>query len=117
MPKEADLDDTELARRIAGELSERQAEEIVLLDISAISGFADFFVLATANSPRQFEALAQAVEDADPSMHPRREGTPHSGWQLFDFGNVIVHIFGRVERQHYDLEGLWSAGRQLLRIE
>ena len=106
-----------LGRRIADALSDRQAEAIVLIDIGAVAGFTDYFVIASATSSRQFEALSEAVERAAGDRTHRREGTAESGWQLFDFGDVVVHIFGRQERAYYNLEGLWSAGRQLLRIE
>jgi ribosome-associated protein len=88
----------------------------VLLDIGAVAGFTDYFLIATATSSRQFEALAEAVQRAA-GPTPSREGSAESGWQLFDYGDLVVHIFGRQERAYYNLEALWSAGRQLLRIE
>ena len=106
-----------MGRRIADALSDRQAEEIVLLDVSAVAGFTDYFVIASATSSRQFEALSLAVSRGAGDRHLRREGGSDGGWQLFDFSDVVVHIFGREERAYYNLEGLWSAGRQLLRIE
>ena len=106
-----------LGRRIADALADRQAEEIVLLDVSAVAGFTDYLVIASATSSRQFEALGEAVERAAGDRHLRREGASDGGWQLFDFSDVVVHVFGREERAYYNLEGLWSAGRQLLRIE
>lgn len=114
------LEGAELARRAADELSEKQAEAIVVLDIGEIAGFADYFVIATAQSPRQFEALAETLEGDLPregARRPRREGISESGWLLFDYGDVIVHLFAEAERQYYDLERLWSKGKQLLRIE
>ena len=106
-----------LGRRIVDELDDRQAEEIVLLDVSAVAGFTDYFVIASAASSRQFEALADAVERAVGDRTYRREGGADGGWLLFDFSHLIVHIFGRDERAYYNLEGLWSGGRQLLRVE
>ena len=106
-----------LARHIVNELADKQAEEIVLIDISNVSGFADYFVIASATSPRQFEALAAAINHISNEARARCEGTAQAGWQLFDYGNVIVHIFGRSEREYYDLESLWSTGTQLIRIE
>ena len=114
------LEGAELARRAADELSEKQADAIVVLDIGEIAGFADYFVIATAQSPRQFEALAETLEHDLPregARRPRREGTTESGWLLFDYGDVIVHLFGEAERQYYNLERLWAQGKQLLRIE
>lgn len=111
------VNDEALARHIADQLAEKQAEEIVLLDIHAVAGFADYFVIASASSARQLRALGDAVDEAAEPQQARREGTADSGWQVFDFGNVIVHIFSDEMRAFYDLEGRWSRGRQLLRIE
>jgi len=107
----------DLGQRIVHELSERQAEEIVLMDVAEVSGFTDYFVIASATSSRQFEALSEAVERAAGDRTHRREGGGGGGWQLFDFSDLVVHIFGREERAYYNLEGLWSAGRQILRVE
>ena len=74
-------------------------------------------MIASATSSRQFEALGEAVERGAGNRTHRREGSAEAGWQLFDFGDVVVHLFGREERAYYNLEGLWSAGRQLLRVE
>ena len=90
----------------------------MLLDISPVASFADYFVIASASAPRHFEALADAVQRRIPDApRPRREGTADSGWVLFDFGDVIVHLFSVQERAYYNLEALWSAATELLRIE
>ena len=39
--------------------SEKQAQDIVLLDIRRLTGFADYFVIMTAESRRQLEALRE----------------------------------------------------------
>jgi len=110
-------DDEALARRILDALAEKQAEGVVLLDIRGIASFADFFVIASATSGRQFKALSEAVNEAAGATQGRHEGSAEGGWELIDFGNVIVHVFSREDRAHYDLEGLWSKGKQLVRIE
>ena len=109
-----------MARQIVDVLSDRQAEDIVLLDISAVASFADQFVIATATSVRQMDALLDALhatlaKDGVHALH--REGTPDSGWVLLDYGDVVVHVFSPEDRAYYDLEGLWSAGVPLIRIQ
>ncbi len=111
-----DLQGLALARRLVDELSEKQAEGIVLLDIAEVSSIADYFVIGSTMSKRQFEAVEDALRKVN-VIRPRVEGTAESGWQLFDFGDVIVHLFGRDERAFYDLESLWAHGNQLLRME
>lgn len=111
-----DLQGIDLARVVVDELSEKQAERIVLLDISEVSTIADYFVIASTMSKRQFDAVEDALRKAV-QQRPRIEGSPQSGWVLFDFGDVVVHVFGREERDYYNLEGLWGHGKQLLRLE
>jgi ribosome-associated protein len=102
-------------------LSDRQAEDIVLLDIHEIAYFADFFVIATAQNQRHVGALIDAFEKdlANEGVRAlRREGEVNSGWVLVDFGGVIVHIFTPEERAFYNLEGLWGrAGVPAVRFQ
>ena len=113
----AALEPERLARTIVAELSERQAEAIVLLEVFELTDLADCFVIASATSRRHFGALEDTLRKIPDAPHARREGTADGGWQLFDFGSVVVHVFDRETREYYDLDGLWSAGRTLLRVE
>ena len=100
-----------MASRIVDVLTERQAEDVVLLDISQIASFTDYFVIASAQNPRHMNALLDAFDKELPNegLKPlRREGQPDSGWVLVDFGPVIVHVFTPDDRLFYNLEGLWS---------
>jgi ribosome-associated protein len=117
---QTELQPADLAQRIADLLSERQAEDIVLMDISKVSTFTDYFVIATANNPRQLNALIESL-DRDlrvDGIRPRRkEGTPDSGWVLIDFGDAIVHLFSRKEREYYQLERLWAQGVSIVHLQ
>jgi len=113
----APLEPEQLARTIATELSERQAEAIVLLEVAELTDLADHFIIASATSRRHFGALEDALRKVPCAPRARREGTADGGWQLFDFGAVVVHLFDRETREYYDLDGLWSGGRTLLRVE
>lgn len=90
-----------------------------MLDLRQIASFADYFVIMSAESSRQIQALeedlTQALKDAQVRRF-HREGTPTSGWVLLDFSDVIVHIFGPAEREFYTLERLWSAAPQVVRV-
>lgn len=115
------IEPAELARRIVDLLSDRQAEDVVLLDISAVSSFADFFVIATAQNPRHMNALIDAFDKElanEGTKALRREGDSNSGWVLVDLGAVIVHLFSREDRAFYNLEGLWTrAGVPAVRFQ
>ena len=99
--------------------SDKLAEDIVLLDLRRVAPFADYFVIMSAESSRQIQALEEdltkALKDANIPRH-RREGTPASGWVLLDFSDVIVHIFSPEEREYYDLERLWAGAPQVVRV-
>jgi ribosome-associated protein len=105
------IDASELAHRIVDLLTEHQAENVVLLDISQVATFADYFVIASAQNPRHANALLSVFDKElarEGIKSLRREGEPDGGWVLVDFGPVIVHLFLPEDRSFYNLEGLWS---------
>lgn len=113
------LDAEELTQRIVDELSERQAGDITVVDISNVAAFADRFVIATAGNIRQMRALIDAIDEQLKQVQVtirRREGEPDSGWVLLDLGDVIVHLFGPEERTFYNLEGLWGREAPVVRF-
>ena len=105
------LEPAELAKIIVDAAADKKASDIVMLDIRELSVIADYFVIGTGSNPRQIQAIASAIDDrlAELGVHERgREGNADSGWLLLDYGDVIVHIFGQMEREFYRLERLWS---------
>ena len=115
------LDSLALAQRIVDVAADRQASDILLLDLRAISPIADFFVICSGTSERQIEALERAIVDElrdHEHVRPRqREGSAASGWVLLDYGDVVVHIFSASEREFYHLEELWSAAPTVVRVQ
>ena len=100
--------------------SDKQASNIVLLDTSAVSGFADYFVICSGDTTRQIEAIRNEVEHVlkrEGILPHHSEGTLDSGWLLLDYGNIIVHIFATPERAFYQLDELWSQASTLVRIQ
>jgi ribosome-associated protein len=113
------LEPEALANRAVDVLSDRQALDIALLDISKTSTFTDFFVVATAQSPLHFSALADHLErELQKEGHDLRhkEGSSASGWLLLDFGDLIVHIFSPEKREYYRLEELWGRTSPVVRF-
>jgi len=91
--------------------SDKQAENIQILDLRGISDLSDFFLICSAPSQRQVKAISEKImhilQQAGAKPH-HTEGFPGSGWNLLDYGDVIFHIFQTDLREHYDLEGLWN---------
>ena len=101
----------ELALMAAKALDAKKAQDIVIIDIAERSGFADFFVIADAGNSRLLEALSDEMEDkmaqAGIALN-HREGVGESGWILLDFGDIIINLFTKDQRDHYNIEKVWS---------
>lgn len=94
----------------------KKAFRIRLVDVKDIASFTDVFAFMSGGSDRQNRAIADAVEDALKLIGERpisREGEANANWVLLDYGNLVVHVMDEETRRHYNLEGLWNAGREL----
>ena len=120
MIKKTPLGAAEGARLAMSVASEKQATDIVLLDMRGPLSFTDYFVILTGESQRQMQALLedidQALDEAGMTLH-HREGTSDGGWVLMDYGDLVVHVFAPEEREYYHLEQLWSQASVLFRIQ
>jgi len=88
-----------------------RAKDVVLLDVSNALGITDFFVLASGNSRRQLESMAQEIIHVLKRNGVQRlfmSGEKEGGWILIDFGEVVVHLFSVDARAYYELESLWE---------
>ena len=111
---------SEVARLIVDVASDKLAADVVMLDIRGISDFADYFVVATVESPRQMNSLMEDIEAAVKQgvgkLH-HREGTSQGGWVLLDFSDVVVHLFRPETRDFYRIEEAWPAAVETVRIQ
>lgn len=107
----------ELAITIAQAADDRKAENIRILDVSGISYLADYFVIASGFSKVQVRAIARSIEmgvkDTYQRQPIRTEGMGDGQWVLYDYGEVIVHIFMPREREFYDLEAFWGHAQEV----
>ena len=115
------VEPSEIARKVIDLLSDRQAEDVVMLDISQVASFTDYFIIATALNSRHIGALLDAFNKdlANQGIKSlRTEGEAGSDWVLVDFGPVIVHLFTAEGRDYYKLEQLWTrAGVPAVRFQ
>ncbi len=96
---------------IAKAALDKKAEDVMVLDVRGLTGYADYFVLMTADSDRQAGAIADAVDEklkAQGATKVGVEGYESGRWILVDYGDVVAHVFSREARGFYDLEGLWA---------
>lgn len=111
--KSREANTEQLVEEIINGLREKKGKDIVTLDLRKIdTSVTDFFVLCTGDSNTHVNALAGSVEEEvrkaikDKPWHI--EGTTNGEWVLLDYVNVVVHIFQRETREHYNIEGLWA---------
>jgi ribosome-associated protein len=100
--------------------SDKQAGNIVLLDVRDLCSFTDYFVICAGDSQRQVRSIYDEIEHGlkKEGVAPHhREGASDSGWLLLDYGDVVVHIFGVAERDYYKLDELWHEAKPVLRIQ
>lgn len=105
------MNNKDIALKAAAVLINKKALDVVVIDITEKSSFADYFVIASGGSERQVGTLADEVEDqfAKEGILTRSvEGKKTSGWILMDFGDVIVNIFTVEQRERYKIEKVWS---------
>ncbi len=114
------IEPLEIAQRAVEIASDKQATDIILLDIQGVATFADYFVLLSADSMRQINALVDdiALQLKTENIHiGHKEGTAEGGWVLLDYGDVLIHVFSPEEREYYRLEELWRDAVPLVQVQ
>jgi len=107
----SDTERTALVQAIVDAAEALKAEDLVALDVRALTSYTDTFVLATGTSDRHARSIADAIREAASSRGEKPlgvEGYDEGRWVLIDLGDVIVHVFQEDVRREYDLERLWS---------
>lgn len=97
-------------------LDSKRAEDIRIIEIGDLTIVADYFVIANGTSSTQTKALAEEVEFkmSQLGIEPNRtEGYQGATWVVLDYGDIIVHVFYKETRDHYNFERLWSDGKDI----
>jgi ribosome-associated protein len=93
----------------------KKAADIKVLDLTGITSFADFFVIATGANQRQIQAISDEVglvlKQQAGELPLSLEGYNQAEWVLMDYGDLLVHIFSPKSREYYDLERLWRSAK------
>ena len=106
----------DMALRLATAMNDKKGEEVRVLDLHGVCGFADYFVLATGGSDRHVRALADAAIDTAARKGAKTlgiEGKAVGRWVLVDLGDVVVHVFSEDAREYFGLERLWGDAEEL----
>jgi ribosome-associated protein len=102
----------ELALAAAAAAADKQARDIMIIDVSDQLVITDCFVIASATNDRQVHAVVDAIEERLRERHDakpvRREGQREGRWVLLDYADIVVHVQLTEERGFYQLERLWK---------
>jgi ribosome-associated protein len=94
-------------------MTEKKATDIRVLDMRKVTNaIADFFVICSANSDTQIDAISDSVElevfKATQNNPWKKEGKVNKEWILIDYVDVVAHIFNKDKREFFCLEELWG---------
>jgi ribosome-associated protein len=96
--------------QLAQAIYDKKGFNILILDARACASLADYFIIAEGRSDRHVRAISNALIDAMNALGIPPwaiEGQKHGDWVAVDYGELIVHLFGPNQREHYSLEELW----------
>lgn len=110
----------EIAFHSASAAEEKQASDIVILDMREVSSLADYFMICAGANDKQTRAIAEEIkhnlkEKGIQCSH--MEGAVEGKWIVMDFFDVLVHIFSHEAREFYQLERLWGDAQKILAPE
>ncbi|HNR12179.1 MAG TPA: ribosome silencing factor [Thermodesulfobacteriota bacterium] len=89
---------------------DQKAQELIVLNVSTLSSFTDYFVICHGESHRQVGGIARHIEEKMRSAGYKPlgiEGSTEGQWILMDYDDVVIHVFLKSVREFYDLERLW----------
>ena len=86
-----------------------------MLDLTAVTSFADYFVICTGANQRQIQAISDEIgmqlKQQARELPKSVEGYNQAEWVLADYGDLLIHIFSPRAREYYDLERLWRSAK------
>lgn len=110
-----DLKDNILSK-IVKHIDDKLGRDIIVLDLEGLSTLCDYFVIASASSTRQAKAIADEIQkelEMEEIHLFHKEGYDTARWILLDYGDIVIHIFFKEDREFYNIEGIWKDAKIL----
>ena len=101
----------ETANRIIELAQDKKGQQIILMNLSELSDFTDYFVVISGDSNIQIKAISDHIDEGmrkEGIRYYQKEGYQTLKWVLLDYVDVVVHIFSKEAREFYGIERLWA---------
>lgn len=98
--------------KMANVLDMRNADDILMIDIRNTSIISDYFLICTGKAVNHVKLLSDELHESmakEGIQCIRMEGYSEGRWIVMDYGDIIVHIFHKDERDFYNIERLWKS--------
>lgn len=106
-----EMNSVEKLKSIYAVVNKINAKDICVYETSSVTPFFDYAIVATVSSQRQLNALAGNIkEDSAKFGYDVRgiEGANGGEWVLVDAYDILVNVFTKEAREHYDLDRVWK---------
>jgi len=100
-----------LVEKITQLIFQKKGNDVTIIELKEVSSVADYFILCSADSDTQVQAIADNIDKTLREKGIRlwhKEGTTALQWVLLDYVDVVIHIFKKETREYYNLEKLWG---------
>ncbi|MBI3297332.1 MAG: ribosome silencing factor [Elusimicrobia bacterium] len=105
-----------LAVQAARAADDKKAEQIVLLHVAALTGVADYVMIASCASVPQLEAVEDHIKKTfkdDGLLMHHRDGRLSEKWRVLDYGGLLIHLMHPAAREHYRLETIYQGAKKV----
>ena len=101
-------------QQVCQAVEQKKGDQIAVLDVSEICGFANFLIVCQGYNQKQNQAICDEIRETlkkEARLSPHHlEGYQSAEWILMDYWDFVIHIFSPQSRELYRLEKLWSDG-------
>lgn len=107
----------EVLRLMTEAAKEKLAENVHVLDVTEVLDYVDYVLVAQGQTSIQNRAIADRIIEVLKEydiMLSSLQGYRNAEWILIDYDNVVVHVFLPEVREFYQLEELYSGGRNVV---
>lgn len=105
-----------IAKLAAKKAEDKKAEDALILEMTKLTSFTDYFVIISGNSNVHVKAIADFIIE---ELRKKKitldhiEGYQEANWVLLDYNEVIVHVFHKNIREYYQIEELWGDAKEI----